>query len=153
MSTLGGLVLVLGLLGVPPAPAAAQTADPPAVDAIEGLNLGIGRAEAFRRLSGAGFRIAPNEMGRNWVAARAVRRWPDGSGGIEADDYLMLTFCADTLHRLSRHTRLEGGENPEVNVLLHGDGVVFGHQMRHRREEGGLLWRDARLWDDRLCGR
>ncbi|MBM3508494.1 MAG: hypothetical protein FJX64_12610 [Alphaproteobacteria bacterium] len=131
----------------------AQPADPPPVDAIEGLNLGIGRAEAFWRLSGAGFRIAPNEMGSSWVAAKAVRRWPDAAGGIEADDYLMFTFCGDTLYRISRHTRLDAGENPDVNVLLYGDGVIFGHQLRHRREDGERLWRDARLWDDRLCPR
>lgn len=134
-------------------PAIAQPANPLPVDAIEGLNLGIGRAEAFRRLSGSGLRIAPNEMGRSWVAAKAVRRWPDAAGGIEADDYLMFTFCGDTLYRMSRHTILDAGDNPDVNVLLHGDGVLFGHQMRHRREDGGRLWRDVRLWDDRLCAR
>jgi len=133
--------------------AVAQTNDPPPVDAIEGLNLGIGRAEAFRRLSGAGLRIAPNEMGRSWVAAQRVRRWPDAAGGIESDDYLMFTFCGDTLYRMSRHTRLESGENPSVDVLLHGDGVAFGHQIRHRLEDGERLWRDVRLWDDRLCPR
>lgn len=132
------------------APGLAQNADPVPVDAIEGLNLGIGRAEAFRRLVAAGFRIAPNEMGRNWVAAKAVRRWPDERGGIEADDYLMLTFCADSMHRLSRHTRLDPDDTTFVDVLLHGDGTSFGHQMRHR-QDGEHGWRDVRLWDDRLC--
>lgn len=152
MRHLAGPALALVLAALP-VPAIAQDATPPPVDAIEGLNLGIGRAEAFRRLSGAGFRIAPNEMGSSWVAAQRVRRWPDERGGIEADDYLMLTFCADTLHRLSRHTRLDPGENPNVNVLLYGDGVNSGHQMRHRQEGSERLWRDVRLWDDRLCGR
>ena len=149
MSRLGStLAVVLFLL---PAPSAAQSADPLPVDAVEGINLGIARADSFRRLVAAGFQIAPNEMGRSWVAAKLARRWPDERGGIEADDYLMLTFCADSLYRLSRHTRLDAHGAAPVDVLLSGDGVLFGHQMRHRLEEGERWWRDVRLWDDRFC--
>ena len=147
MSRLVAVAFVLALFSTP-APAQDTSALP--VDAIEGLNLGIGRAEAFRRLVAAGFRIAPNEMGRSWVAAQQVRRWPDERGGIEADDYLMLTFCADSLYRLSRHTRFDSREAGVVDVLLDGDGVQSGHQMRHRRDDE-YWWRDVRLWDDRLC--
>ena len=132
------------------APAPAQDTSALPVDAIEGLNLGIGRADAFRRLVAAGFQIAPNDMGRSWVAAQRVRRWPDDKGGIEADDYLMFTFCGDSLYRLSRHTRFDSAEAGIVDVLLTGDGVQSGHQMRHRREDD-RWWRDVRLWDDRLC--
>ncbi len=140
------------LLAALPGPAIAQDTTLP-VDPIEGLNLGVVRAEAFRRLVAAGFHIAPNEMGGSWVAAQSVRRWPDDRGGIEADDYLMMSFCADRLYRLSRHTRFDPNGTPDVDVLLQGDGVLFGHQIRHRRDEGERRWRDVRLWDDRLCGK
>lgn len=150
MRHLAGLVLAASLLT---APAGAQDNGAPPVDAIEGLNLGVARAEAFRRLVAAGFQIAPNEMGSSWVAAQRVRRWPDDKGGIEADDYLMFTFCGDSLHRMSRHTRFDSASAGAVDVLLHGDGVLYGHQMRHRRDESEHWWRDVRLWDDRLCRR